>query len=187
MNHRKEENKIENERSHRHLGTLIAILAALIVSFTVRAFAVETFVVPSGSMLETIQEGDVFFGEKITYRTNPPQPGDIVTFADPESPNRTLVKRVIATEGQVIDIRDGNLYIDGVMQQEDYTLGKPTEDLYSGVTYPHTVADGCLWVMGDNRTNSADSRYFGDIPVESVSSKATIVFWPLDRFGESLN
>ena len=94
-----------------------------------------------------------------------------------------LIKRVIATGGQTVDLRDGVVYVDGVPLDEPYTQGKPSNDLNSGITYPYTVPEGHVWVMGDNRTNSADSRAFGAIPLESVTGHAVLRYWPLDRIG----
>ena len=119
-----------------------------------------------------------------------PEPGQIVTFInvdgelDEKGNVATYIKRVIATEGQTVDLRDGYVYIDGVRQEEPYTLGKPTENLHSDrVSYPFTVSDGCIFVMGDNRTGSSDSRWFGEVPVENVTGIALFRYWPLNRIG----
>ena len=85
---------------------------------------------------------------------------------------------------------DGVVYVDGEPLDEPYTDGKPSyplpthsSQLSSDIAYPYVVPEGCIWVMGDNRTNSQDSRYFGAIPVSSVTSKAQFVFWPLEDAG----
>lgn len=170
----------------RSVLSLVLTLAAIVVaSYLLRTFVFQSYEIPSTSMEETIMTGDLVFSEKVSYRFGDPEPGQIVTFQDPEIPSRTLIKRVIATEGQTVDLRDGNVYIDGVRQFEPYTDDKPSYPLTGGadVTYPYTVPSGELWVMGDNRTNSQDSRYFGSVPVSSVSGKAVLVYWPLDQFG----
>lgn len=166
------------------LEWVVVIAIALGVALLLRTFVVETYIVPSGSMLDTIHEGDTLVGEKITYRTSSPQAGDVVTFKDPEDQGTTLIKRVIATEGQTVDLVDGTVYVDGQPLDESYTEGRPSEPLMvhssttDAITYPYTVPSGCIWVMGDNRTNSLDSRYFGAIPVSSVTSHALFIFWP---------
>ena len=166
----------------------VTIGMALGMAILIRVFVAETYAIPSGSMLETIQLGDRLVGEKVSLRLHPPQPGDIVTFDDPDGSGATLIKRVIATEGQVVDLQDGMVVVDGVAMQEDYVMGKPSypldghaTNLTENVTFPYTVPTGCLWVMGDNRTNSLDSRYFGAIPLTSVTSKALFIFWPISN------
>ena len=110
--------------------------------------------------------------------------GDIVTFQDPEIPGRVLIKRCIAVGGQTVDINDedGLVYVDGVALSEPYTRGLPSYTLASDVSYPYTVPEGYLWMMGDNRTNSQDSRFFGAIPVSSVTGRGALVYWPLNDF-----
>lgn len=165
---------------------VVIIALAIGASFVIRAYVAEVYEVPSGSMLETIQLGDRVLGEKITYRGSTPKYGDVVTFSDPEKAGTILIKRVIAVSGQTVSFSDGSVYIDGVKLDESYTGGKPTEELSrhssilaSAISYPYTVPDGYVWVMGDNRTNSLDSRYFGPIPVSSVTSRAVCIFWPI--------
>ncbi len=170
------------------LEWVLVFAIAIAASLLIRRYVVEFYKVPSASMLETIQEGDYLVGEKITYRSRTPEAGEVVTFDDPTGRGVTLIKRVIAVGGQTVDLRDGVVYVDGVAQEEDYTLGKPSYPLDTqapGVTveYPYTVPDGYLWVMGDNRTNSLDSRYFGAIPVSSVTSRAVWTYWPVSRWG----
>lgn len=166
---------------------IIAVLLVVALTWFLRTFVMQSYKIPSASMEETIMTGDMVFAEKLSYAFGEPKPGDIVTFIDPEQPSRTLIKRVIATEGQTVDLRDGDLYIDGVLQDEPYTDGKqsfPIENRKGAqITYPYTVPDGEVWVMGDNRTNSQDSRYFGSIPVESVTGRAVFEYWPVDRIG----
>lgn len=171
-------------------GAIALVLIALGLSVLIRVFVGEPYYVPSGSMLETIQIGDRLFGEKITYRFSAPQRGDIVTFTDPAGGDVILIKRVIATEGETIDLIDGVVYIDGTPLDEPYVQGKPTEPFTStapfleeGIAYPYTVPEGCVWVMGDNRTNSQDSRWFGAVRVETITSKGLFIFWPPEDIG----
>lgn len=131
--------------------------------------------------------GDRIFAEKVSYHVDEPSVGDIVVFSDPQVPSRVLVKRVIATEGQTVSLVGGVVYVDGVALSEPYAQGEsyplsPTAGNVS-LSYPYTVPAGCLWVMGDNRENSSDSRYFGPIDVDSVFGRAVLVYWPLDRVG----
>lgn len=160
---------------------IVAVAIGLATLFT--RFVMQPYEIPSGSMEQTIEVGDRIFSEKISYAFGEPQAGDIITFEDPENPNRVLIKRVIATGGQTVELHDGQVYVDGVALDEPYTSGKPSYDLNSGIAYPCTVPQGYVWVMGDNRTNSADSRAFGAIPLSSVTGHAVLRYWPLDRIG----
>ena len=163
----------------------ILIGIALALGMFLRHNVAETFAIPTGSMEQTIMPGDRVIGEKITKRWQSPQYGDIVTFIDPDGSGSTLIKRVIATEGQVVDIQEGFVFVDGRRLDEDYVAGQPSQpieahaaNLTEDVSYPFVVPEGCIWVMGDNRNNSLDSRYFGAVPVSSVTSKALCIFWP---------
>ncbi len=165
------------------LEWVIAIAAAIVCALIIRAFVAEVYEVPTGSMLETIQLGDRLLGEKVSYKFRSPQKGEVVTFMDPQGRDVNLIKRVIATAGQTVDLRDGAVYVDGERLDEPYTLGKAsqpfTKTIYpGGISYPFTVPDGCVWLMGDNRTDSADSRYFGPVNVADVTSRAVFIFWP---------
>lgn len=166
---------------------VIWVAVALAVGLAFRAFVAEPFVIPSESMTDTLEVGDRVLGEKLSYRGSAPEQGDVVTFEDPEGTSSILIKRVIATAGQTVDLVDGAVTVDGVTLSEPYVEGKPSlpisqhaPNLDADISYPYTVPDGCVWVMGDNRTNSLDSRYFGAIPVRSVTSRAFAVFWPLN-------
>lgn len=166
------------------LEWVLVFAVAIAIAMLLRTFVVETFIVPSGSMLDTIQEGDTLVGEKVSYYTREPERGEVVTFRDPEDRSTTLIKRVIATGGQTVNLVDGVVYVDGVAQDEPYTEGKPSEPLpvqssvVGSISYPYTVPEGSIWVMGDNRTNSLDSRYFGAVSVDDVTSHALFIFWP---------
>ena len=171
----------------RSLASIIALVAIVaLVSIGLRTFVFVPYEIPTGSMEETIMTGDMVFSEKVTYYFRSPQQGDIVTFEDPEIAGRTLIKRVIAVGGQTVDLIDGNVVVDGVTLDEPYTLGKeswPLARTAADVTveFPYTVPQGELWVMGDNRTASQDSRYFGSIPASSVSGRGSMVYWPLSE------
>lgn len=168
----------------RFISFLVMVAIIVAAAWTLRAFVIEPFQIPSGSMEQTIQTGDMVFAEKVSYRFADPRPGDIVVFSDPQVPSRTLIKRVIATGGQTVDLRDGGVYVDGVALEEPYTDGLPSYPLRPvgnvDISYPYTVPEGYVWVMGDNRTNSSDSRYFGPVDRDTVFGKAFVIYWPLD-------
>ena len=108
--------------------------------------------------------------------------GDIVTFHDPRSPRRTLIKRVIATGGQTVDLRDGIVLVDGEPLSEHYLKSSGTYPFgASAVSYPVHVPQGSVWVMGDNRKNSFDSRFFGPVTVSALTSRVVYRYWPLEQ------
>lgn len=172
------------------LHLALIIIGALVAAVVIRTFVCEPFVIPSGSMEDTLEIGDRIIGEKVTYRVQEPKAGDIVTFVDPDDASQILIKRVVATAGQTVSLEGGQVVVDGVVLDEPYTEGKPSvaiarhaANLPDDVSYPYTVPEGSVWVMGDNRTDSLDSRYFGAIPVSSITSRAAFRFWPLDTVG----
>ncbi len=181
---------VEGEREPwwRGVAEFVVAFAVMIAAILLlRHFVIEPFEIPSGSMEETIQVGDRVFAEKITVAfSSMPEPGDIVTFINPADSSETLIKRVIAIEGQTIDLRDGVVYVDGVALDEPYTEGKPTYAMkcngttqLTDIIYPYTVPEGCFFAMGDNRTNSSDSRVFGAVSVENITGRAVFRYWPI--------
>jgi signal peptidase I len=167
----------------------LVIMVVLVVGcyFGLRTFVVGTYEIPSSSMVDTIQVGDRVFSEKISYYGRGPQVGEVITFADPLDEETTLIKRVVAVGGDIVDLREGKVFVNGEERVEPFTKDKESWPLTPApgvdITYPYTVPQGYLWVMGDNRTNSADSRYFGAIPESTVSGHANIIYWPLDHIG----
>lgn len=159
------------------------IVVAVVLALFITTFVAQPYEIPSGSMEDTIEIGDRIFSEKISPDYYNPEQGDIVTFKDVTNSSRVLIKRVVATGGQTVNLVDGKVYVDGVALNEPYTQGKPSYDLNSGIVYPYTVPDGYIWVMGDNRTNSSDSRAFGAIPLGNITGHAFFRYWPLNRIG----
>jgi signal peptidase I len=122
---------------------------------------------------------DRVFTEKVSYHVSDPEPGDVVVFDDPNGGEIPLVKRVIATAGQTVDILDEHMLIDGVELPEPYLNGVKT--IKGTVDLPLTVPADEIWVMGDNRPNSFDSRFFGTVPVSAIQGRALAIYWPLDH------
>lgn len=165
------------------LETAILVALAFGLAQGVKTFIVQPFVIPTGSMRPTIMEEDRVLAEKITYRfAREPQVGDIVVFDDPMGQHPQLIKRVIAVAGQTVDVRQDKVWIDGKPLDEPYTHGKITAP--GTIPLPTEVPEGQVWLMGDNRPESGDSRFFGPRPVSSVRGRAFWTYWPPGRFAE---
>ena len=163
------------------LEEIVFALVAVILVFT---FLFRVVTVTGKSMLPNFVEGEKVV---VTNLGHDIEQGTVVVVTNVlEEP---IIKRVIATEGQTvnIDYDTGTVYIDGVAQNEPYTEGKPSEPLKTAanvsISYPYTIPEGYLWVMGDNRTDSADSRYFGPIDSKTVTGRAVAIYWPLNHIG----
>ena len=175
--------------ARERLRSILSFVAmvALVMGFVwvMKSFVYQAYSVPTGSMETTIMPGDMLFAEKISYRSHTPEQGDIVTFLDPRaaSEERVLIKRVIAVGGQTIELIDGSVYIDGTRLDESYTQGGTYPLTSTIVTYPYTVPEGHVFVMGDNRTNSTDSRAFGAVSLDAVLERAVFIYWPFSHFG----
>ena len=165
---------------------VLTIAVAFLVAQAVRTWVIQPYVIPTGSMLPTIQLSDQVLANKFIYRFRTPQAGDIVVFDNPmpEPGEETLIKRVIAVGGQTVDLKGGKVLVDGVALDEYYTYGQPSEKLAnSRIQFPVDVPPGYIWLMGDNRTSSQDSRYFGPVADSAVHGQAFFTYWPLSRFG----
>jgi signal peptidase I len=168
------------------IETALLVLLAFALAQGIKAFVAQPFIIPTGSMQPTIELRNYVLAEKLSYRfSGDPQYKDIVVFKnptrDPAAP--ILIKRLIATGGQTVDLKDGSVYIDGKKLEEPYTHGKPTYPLNPAIQYPFQVPEGYYWMMGDNRTNSGDSREFGPVPRSDIIGHAVWTYWPIDKFG----
>jgi len=164
------------------LETLVMIALAFLLAQGVKAYVLQPFVIPTGSMESTILSGDRVLAEKITFRFRDPRPGDIVVFDDPTGRHPQLIKRVIAVGGQTVDIAAGRVFIDGEPLDEPYLDEDIQTDPVSGLL-PLELADGEIWLMGDNRPSSGDSRLLGPVDVSLVQGRAFATYWPFDRIG----
>lgn len=155
------------------------LIMALLLALVIKAFVIETVQVDGPSMEPTLVTGQRLFINKVVYHTHPPATGDIVVFRYPSDPSRNFIKRAIAVAGQTVEIRAGVVWVDDKPLQEPYVAHAAHDD------YPRvTVPSGRLFVLGDNRGNSDDSRSpdVGLVPLQNVKGKAFVRFWPLRQF-----
>lgn len=162
--------------------TLEVIIPAIVIFLLVRTFLFEVRIVPSGSMNPTIMENDRFIAEKITLRFREPRRGDILVFKPPANAQFTTdyVKRVIGLPGETVEVRGGDVYINGTPLDEPYV---PAEYRANSDFPPITVPPESLFMMGDNRNMSEDSRFWGFLPYRNIRERAVFRIWPLGRFG----
>ena len=180
----------------------ILFIVALAVAIVLKTFVVQAFFIPSGSMEPTLEPGDRVLVQKVVYG---PDRGDVIVFSDPQGrpgPDRGIVggfvhwssstlgierpehedfiKRVIGLPGETVELRDGRLFVDGVRIREPYLKGAVDTRDYGPVKVP----EGALFVLGDNRLNSNDSRFgLGFVPVDKVVGRAFAIVWPPSRVG----
>jgi signal peptidase I len=159
------------------IGTLFV---AVVLALVVRTFVVESYVVQGVSMLPTFVNGEHVLVNKLAYVFGPPRTGQVIVFHPPiPGVTEDYIKRVIATGGETVAIRAGNVYVNG------RRIAQPYVEFWDPSNYRQTrVPKGDVFVLGDNRPDSYDSRYFGMVPVRSITGQAVFAFWPLDRLGD---
>lgn len=183
---------------------LEAIVLAIILTIVIRGLVIQAFRIPTGSMEDTLLVGDFLFVNKMVYGSEidiglggqrffyyrfpairEPKPGDIIVFRYPEDPSRDFIKRCVAVAGQQVEIRDKVLYVDGKAREEPYAVHKdprvlPRETNQRDNFGPLVVPRGHIFMMGDNRDNSHDSRFWGALPRDLVKGKAMFLYWSWD-------
>ena len=169
---------------------VVLIGVALVIALVIKTFLFQAFYIPSDSMYPTLKTGDRVIVNKLSYEMHPVHRGDIIVFRSPKGPDgkpidpgvNDLVKRVIGLPGDTVEGRaDGRVYIDGKALREPYLHGKRSDPGFP----PFVVPKDSYWVMGDNRTNSRDSRFFPNhvIPKKDIIGRVFLRIWPPTRIG----
>ncbi|MCE5312085.1 MAG: signal peptidase I [Nitrospiraceae bacterium] len=169
------------------------ILTAALLALFIRAFVVQAFKIPSGSMIPTLLVGDHLLVNKFIYGleipfTNKkilalksPQRGDIVVFRFPEDPSRDFIKRVIGVEGDIVEMREKVVYVNEKPLIEPYAKYLSGPGVHSKEFFgPYLVPKGKFFVMGDNRDQSYDSRFWGYVDMKDLRGKALVIYWSWD-------
>lgn len=181
-----------------------AIVVAVIIAMFIRTFIIQAFKIPSGSMLETLQIGDhilvnkFIYGVKIPFTDGKeiiagkdPQKGDVIVFQYPKDPSLDYIKRVVATAGDTLEIKNKQLYVNDVLvEDEEYAVYKEPYFRYERDNYSKiTIPENKVFVLGDNRDNSHDSRFWGYVDLSAVRGKALIIYWSWnkEKFGVRWN
>ncbi len=182
----KEADKVRRYREPKPLWreyfdtALIALIAAILL----RVFVVSAYRVSSSSMEGSLFEGDYIFVNKLAYQYGgEPKVGDIIVFAYPNNPTKDYIKRIVALQGQEVVVADKVVYVDGqvaaipdLAQHIDKRV-IPGDLSFRDNFGPYTVAEGEFFVMGDNRDDSRDSRFWGGVPRKNIRGKAVFVYW----------
>jgi len=175
------------------------IVIALIIAGFIRSYIIQPFKIPSGSMEDTLLVGDHLLAVKFLYgfklpfihkhyfKIRNPQPGDVIVFKYPNDPSKDYIKRCIAVGGQTVEIRNKQVYVDGLVQDNPKHVKFEKNSFITGGYEPGdnypltTVPERSFYAMGDNRDNSNDSRFWGFVPYENIKGKAFILYWSWDR------
>ncbi len=159
------------------------VFSAILLALLLRAFVIQAFKIPSTSMENTLLVGDFVLAEKITYRIRPPRPGEIIVFKYPINPEKDFIKRCVAVSGDTVVIRDKVLYVNGVPFPDPpgtkFTDPRLLSAIYSTRDNfgPAVVPRGSIFVLGDNRDNSQDSRFWGFLPIENVVARPLFIYF----------
>lgn len=162
------------------------IVWAFVLAMIIRAFIVQAFWIPSGSMIPTLEINDRVLVAKFWNLFFPPSRGSLYVFRYPVDRERDFVKRVIAIPGDTVEIKKGIVYINGEPTEESYVkypdhYTMNPSNIFPGV--PFTVPEGKYFMLGDNRSNSQDSRYWGFADISDMRGPVFFRYWPLNRIG----
>jgi signal peptidase I len=180
----------------RLLEYAAVIAAAVLVALAVQAWLVKPYRIPSESMLGTLRPGDRVLVNRAVYHLHEPRRGDVVVFRYPRDPDVVFIKRIVGVPGDVLEVRDGRLYVNGERPREPYVhrtsgradptvaqaaiAGSTLHDPWS-LAEPYRVPGDEYFVMGDNRTDSDDSRDWGTVPRAAIVGEGLATYWPLSR------
>jgi signal peptidase I len=163
------------------IDILEVVIFSLVLSWGLRSSVVEARVVPTGSMLPTIQLQDRVIVDKLLFKLSDIKRGDIIVFDPPsnqDSKGQQWIKRVIGLPGEKVEVKNGKVYINEGALVEPYELEKPNYQFG-----PVSIPNGFYLVLGDNRNDSHDSHAWGVLPAENIVGRAVLRYWPLERFG----
>ena len=175
------------------LGTVVVV--AVVIAVLLRTFVIATYSIPSGSMEPTLQIGDRIVVDKLAYDLHGVDRGNIIVFSTPPNedcagpPVADLVKRVVGLPGETISLAGGNVYINGKLLDQSWLPASEQGKTYPGPSgapyalhHPFHIPEGDVFVMGDNRMLSCDSRYWGPIKESTIVGKVDLRIWPLSNF-----
>jgi signal peptidase I len=180
----------------RALEYVAVIALAVLVALAIQSWLLKPYRIPTESMLDTLRPGDRVLVNRVTFRLRDPHRGDVIVFRYPEDPEIVFIKRVVGVPGDVLEVRSGRLYVNGEKAPEPYVhrtggrldptvaqaavAGSTMHDPWS-LAEPFRVPAANYFVMGDNRTDSDDSRDWGTVPRSAIVGEGLATYWPLSR------
>ena len=174
------EPKKETSSNSEFFQWILTFAIAVVIALCVNHFVLVNAEIPSGSMENTIMTGDRVFGNRLSYTFSEPERFDIIIFRYPDDESQLFIKRIIGLPGETVEIHNGQIFIDcSAAPLEDVE----TKEFMQGSFGPYTVPDNCYFVMGDNRNNSKDSRYWEHtfVTKDEIIGKAFLRYWPLNK------
>jgi signal peptidase I len=183
--------KPHHSRSRTLLEYAVTVVVAIVIALAVQAYIIKPYRVPTPSMANTVRAGDRVLIDRILYSHRDIERGDIVVFrGGPAVDNQVLLKRVVGLPGDVLSIEEGRLMVNGAPADDGYVrpMGEGPEPTQPGpggpgapwsLQTPYEVPPGAYFVLGDNRTDSFDSRFWGPVPREALIGRAMAVYWPI--------
>ena len=175
----------------------IVAVVAIALALLVQAFLIKPYRIPSESMASTLRPGDRVLVNRVVYRLREPHRGDVMVFRYPEDRNVVFIKRIVGVPGDTLQVREGRLWVNGRVADEPYvhrTTGRSDPTAAPGpvagstmrepwsLAQPYKVPADSYFVMGDNRTDSDDSRFWGTVPRGDIIGEGFVVYWPLGRW-----
>ncbi|MGE4496866.1 MAG: signal peptidase I [Deferribacterales bacterium] len=179
------ENTEEAKPKKKKDGFFDSLVVAVVIALFIKTFLIQTYTIPSGSMLDTLLIGDYIIVNRLAYKFGDPERGDVLVFEYPLEPAKSFIKRVIGVPGDKIAIQDKQVFINGLPYGEDYKQIKddayfPAELTNRDNIEEFTVPEGKYFMMGDNRDASYDGRFWGFISEDMVKGKALLIYWSLE-------
>ena len=181
IRHKRKEKEESVSTARELFQWVAAIVAAVLIALAIDNFVIVNAQIPSGSMENTIMTGDRVIGNRFAYSFSDPQRFDIIIFRYPDDESQLFIKRIIGLPGETVEIRDGKIYLNG---SDEPLEDVQTKETMGGSFGPYTVPENSYFVMGDNRNDSKDSRYWTNtfVTKDEILGKAIFRYWPISEF-----